>query len=192
MVPGETGVSGEQPEPRWPSSLVVPALSLQHHSCVLTAFAFCSMASCCLLGVFLVSGCYLGLLELCIGVALTAEPVWFPGTSVRLAGRPWLVSLGTDWLFLSQASRTGDRLHPPLGEGGDRRRHKVRVGEAGTGTAEQQWKTARSQMAEPEGSSACAEQTEARGLGQQRRKKDQGVRGKAELVWLNSVLQDLK
>lgn len=127
-----------------------------------------------------------------IGVALSAEPVWFPGTSVCLAGRPWLVSLGTDWLFLSQASRTGDRLHPPLGEGGDRRRHKVRVGEAGTGTAEQQWKTARSQMAEPEGSSACAEQTEARGLGQQRRKKDQGVRGKAELVWLNSVLQDLK
>lgn len=25
LVPGETGVSGEQPEPRWPSSLVVPA-----------------------------------------------------------------------------------------------------------------------------------------------------------------------
>lgn len=96
LVPGDADVSGEQPEPRWPSSLVVPAPSLQHHSCVLTAFAFCSMASCCLLGVFLVSGCYLGLLELCIGVALTAEPVWFPGTSVRLAGRPWLVSLGTD------------------------------------------------------------------------------------------------
>lgn len=75
---------------------MVPAPSLQHHSCVLSAFAFCSVAFCCLLGVFLVGGGYLGLLEQCVGVALTAEPVWFPGTPVRLAGCPWLVSLGTD------------------------------------------------------------------------------------------------
>lgn len=76
----------------------------------------------------------------------------------------------------------------------------MRVGEAGTGTAEKQWKTLRSQMAKREGSSSCPpaqrswerEQTKPRCSWQQRRKKDRGVRGNAEPGSLNSVLQSLK